>query len=498
MKQITVARLLIIIVGFLLITGLSVTAKQPNVVFFALDDLSDWINPMGYSQAITPNMDRLAAAGVTFQNAHTAGSFCAPSRSAIFTGRHASTTGCYTTQVYFKEHPEVTPLQLSFQQAGYVTFGAGKLFHHPAGFIDTRGWDRFYLRNPSQKKRAWPLETWTLEDPILPNPYPASIFNHDRKPANKFFLEWGEVLNLNEEQMADTMRTNWACDILQQKHAKPFFLAVGLYAPHFPNYAPKKYFDLYDRDAIELPPYLEGDLDDLPAAIRKAKTGRSAHHRRLQSLDAIPDAILGYLACVSYADAMLGRVLDAMNSGPNAGDTILVLWSDHGYHHGEKLDWGKHTLWERTSNVPFMWMGPNMAHGASVDATVSLIDMYPTLNDLCSIPKQHGLDGTSLASVLRDPASAEDRSVLLPGMQPKEYAIINQDWRYIHYADGGEELYAVRSDPNEWTNLAQNPSFDSVKARLAAEAPQAFAQPGLAKDKLKLVIDGERYNWTEK
>jgi len=138
MKQSALPRILIVGLGLLLASGLSGAAKQPNVVFFALDDLSDWINPMGYSQAITPNMDRLAAAGVTFQNAHTAGSFCAPSRSAIFTGCHATTTGCYTTQVYFKDHPEITPLQLSFQQAGYVTFGAGKLFHHPAGFIDTR------------------------------------------------------------------------------------------------------------------------------------------------------------------------------------------------------------------------------------------------------------------------------------------------------------------------------------------------------------------------
>lgn len=469
--------------------------ERPNVIFFALDDLNDWINPMGCSQAITPNMDRLAKLGVTFQNAHTAGSYCAPSRSAIFTGRHASTTGCYTGQVYYHNLPEVTPLQLAFQKAGYLTYGAGKLFHHPKGFIDQRGWDAFYLRSEEQRQNGWALDSWTLDDPILPDPYPASIFNHDRKPANQFFLEWGPVLNENEEKMADTMRTNWACEILKQRHDQPFFLAVGLYTPHFPNYAPKKYFDLYDREKIELPPYLESDLEDLPDKVRKAKTGRSAHHRRLEKLDAIEDAILGYLACVSYADAMLGRVLDALAEGPNSQNTILVLWSDHGYHHGEKFDWGKHTLWERTSNVPFMWAGPGIAHGESVDASASLIDMYPTLLELCSIPHDSGLDGVSVVDVLKQPSSAQDRSVLLSGMKPNEYAIMNQDWRYIRYADGTEELYDVRKDPNEWTNLASNPEFDTIIAKLASEAPETFAEPGLAVNQLRLVVDGETYRW---
>jgi len=470
-------------------------AERPNVVMFVVDDMCDWIGPMGHAQAITPNMDRLAARGVTFQNAHTAGIFCAPSRSAIFSGRHASTTGCYTTQVYYHNHPEITPLQQVLQNGGYATYGAGKLFHHPAGFVDLRGWNEFFVRDRGQKRRGWALETWTVDDPILPKPYPNSIFNHDRKPANKFFLEWGRVLNENEGKMADTIRTEWACDLVRRKHGKPFFVAVGLYTPHFPNYAPKKYFDLYDPKKITLPPYKADDLDDLPPAVRRAKTARSAIHKRLEKLGAVKDAIHGYLACISYADAMLGRVLDAIASGPNADNTIVVLWSDHGYHHGEKLDWGKHTLWERTSNVPFLWSGPGIARGASVDETVSLIDIFRTLRELCGAPDRLSRDGVSLASVLRGPASAKDRDVLLPGMRPGEYAIINRGWRYIHYADGGEELYDIRRDPNEWENLADKAGFASVKKRLRAAAPKTFAKPGTGARELKLVTEGESFKW---
>ncbi len=255
---------------------------------------------------------------------------------------------------------------------------------------------------------------------------------------------------------------------------------------------------MYDVAEIELPPMKDDDLEDLPPKIRKQKENRKRqHHEKLVKLGAVDDAIHGYLACMSYADAMMGRVLDALESSPYADNTIVVFWSDHGYHHGEKGDWGKHTLWERTSNVPFIWAGPGVAEGAKTDVTVSLIDMYPTLVEMCGLPKpRQPLEGESLASTLSNPSAARDRNVFLPHMHPGEYAIINRDWRYIRYGEDGEELYDLREDPNEWNNLASVEAYAEVKAELRKSAPDTFAEPEPALNTRKdLVVEGETFHW---
>ncbi len=482
----------------LLFLSLSAAEDRPNVLFLAVDDMNDWIGCLGTTpRAITPNFDKLAARGVNFSNAHTAGVFCAPSRAAIFSGQYASTTGCYRTAHYYVNRPEIESMQTSFAKAGYTTLGTGKLYHHPTGAIDQRGWTEFYLRNLSQRTSGWPLNSWSEETPF-PDPFPASIYNQqaDAKVTGGLFMEWGAIPDDKEEGMADTQRINWAVEQLKQPQDKPFFLACGIYAPHFPNYCPQKYFDLYDVEQIELPPYKSDDLDDLPEHIKKMKTARSRIHQKLEGLDAVDDAIHGYLACISYADAMMGRVLDALDASPHADNTIVVLWSDHGYHHGEKGDWGKHTLWERTSNVPFIWAGPGVAQGVKTDVTVSLIDMYPTLVEMCDLPAPaQSLEGTSLATTLREPEKAEDRDIFLPHMEPEEYAIINRDWRYIHYKNG-EELYDLQADPNEWHNLAAAPEHSERKAEMAAKAPPTFAAPETKWNTNKdLVLEGETYRW---
>ena len=485
---------------FLLLGVCQVSAAKPrpNVLFLAVDDMNDWIGCLETTpRAVTPNIDRLAARGVNFSNAHTAGVFCAPSRAAIFSGQYASTTGCYETPYYFVGHPEIEGLQSSFAKAGYTTLGAGKLFHHPAGAIDQRGWTRFFLRNPFQRTSGWPLESWSKETPV-PQPFPASIYNRGKRFKAGLFLEWAAIPNEKEEEMADTIRVNWAVEQLKKTHEQPFFLACGLYAPHYPNYCPQKYFDLYDPAKIELPPIRENDLEDLPPKIRKQRENRKRlHYERLAQMGAVDDAIHGYLACISYADAMLGRALDALESSPYADNTIVVLWSDHGYHHGEKGQWGKHTLWERTSNVPFIWAGPGVASGVKTDVTASLIDIYPTLVEMCGLPKPHQqLEGESLASTLKNPTTAVDRNVFLPYMTPGEYAVINRDWRYICYGDDGEELYNLRDDPNEWNNLASDERYTDVKTQLRESAPKTFAPP---QDKLNsrrdLVVQGETFRW---
>ncbi|HCL97955.1 MAG TPA: iduronate sulfatase, partial [Verrucomicrobiales bacterium] len=201
------------------------------------------------------------------------------------------------------------------------------------------------------------------------------------------------------------------------------------------------------------------------------------------------------LACVSYADAMLGRVLNAIAEGPNADNTVVILLSDHGYHHGEKFDWGKHTLWERTSNVPLIIAGPDIAKNTKNDTTVSLIDLFPSVTGMAQVEDQQNRDGVSLVQALKDPAGARDRNVLLLGMKPNEYALMNWDWRYIHYADGGEELYQVQQDPNEWHNLAGTAKHAKVIKEMRQSAPKKFASPGPAKNELKLVTESENFRW---
>ena len=426
--------------------------------------------------------------------------YCAPSRTAIFTGRYSSTTGCYGNEVYHYDHPEIVPLQLSFQRSGYATYGTGKLFHHREGYLDRRGWDEFFVRNETLRRKGWRIETWPMveheRDVPFPEPFPASIYNRGKQVTGGLFLEWGSIPNGREEEMADTRRVNFACEVLQRKHDEPFFLAVGLYAPHFPNYAPQKYFDLYDADDIKAPAYKEDDLVDLPPRIRRQMENRKRHHHeKLVGLGAVEDAIHGYLACISYADAMLGRVLDSLRNSPYADNTIVVLWSDHGYHHGEKGDWGKHTLWERTRTCLLFGRARDSPATQQVDTTVSLIDMYPTFVDLCDLTPVDDLEGESLAGVLEDPQAAEDRDVFLPYHDPGGYAIINQRWRYIHYSDNTEELYDVRTDPHEWDNLADDPQFVHVKQKLQASAPNTFAARATPRKDLRLVIKDEDFHW---
>lgn len=471
---------------------------RPNVVFLAVDDMNDFVGCLeSRPNAITPNIDRLAARGVCFTNAHTAGVFCAPSRATIFSGQYASTTGCYMTPNYFVHHPEIESLQMNFAKAGYSTLGAGKLFHHPAGAIDQRGWTTFFLRSQFQREGGWALESWSSDTPV-PQPFPASVYNQGKEITGGLFLEWGAIPNEREGEMADTIRADWAADQLKRNHDKPFFLACGFYAPHYPNYCPQKYFDLYDRDAIETPAFKEDDLADLPDKIRKQRQNRKAfHYDKLVAMGAWKDALHGYLACTSYADAMVGRILKALESSSYAENTIVVLWSDHGYHLGEKGQWGKHTLWERTSNVPFVWAGPGVAKGARTDVTVSLIDIYPTVSEKCNLPApRQELEGISLASTLKNPDEATDRTVYLPYMNPGEYAVMNRDWRFIHYDDKNQELYNLQEDPHEWNNLASDPQYADVITRLRDSAPTGFADPEpKLNPRRDLVVEGETFRW---
>jgi len=312
------------------------------------------------------------------------------------------------------------------------------------------------------------------------------------------FLEWGPIASEEAELIPDAVRTNWVCDLLEQEHTAPFFIGLGLYSPHFPNYAPQEFFDLYDRDSIIVPFLKPDDLDDLPDHIRNRMTNRLIKQQTLEDLDAVEDAIMGYLACVSFADAMLGRVLDALDSSAYKENTIIIFWSDQGYHHGEKGQWGKHTLWQETSHVPFIFAGNGLPENKQVSSTVSLIDMYPTLIELCNLPEQHQMDGKSLLPILNNPDAAEDRNVIIHYMERGGYAIINSDWRYIHYHDGSEEFYDLKNDPNEWYNLATDQSFRDTINEMKLSAPAEFHPEASPRNTLNLVIQDSLFFWEPK
>jgi len=474
-------------------------SESPNIIFFVLDDLNDWVNPLGYSQALTPNMDRLAAAGVTFTNAHAPASYCAPSRTAIFTGLQSTTTGCYQTEVYHYDYPKLVPLQVAFKQAGYNAWGAGKIFHHRGGFVDLRGWNEFFARTQEIKDMGYEMGS-RGSDYITPDPYPYSSYYRktDKKLTGGAFMEWGPIPDSLEEKFPATIRTNWICDIINQKHDKPFFAALGLYHPHFPNYAPQKYFDMYDLESIQVPELKEGDLDDLPQPMRRKMINRSKIQQTLEDVGAVKEAVQAYLAAVSYADGMLGRVLDTLEKSEHKDNTIVVLWSDQGYHHGEKGNWGKHTLWKQTSHVPLIFAGAGLPKNEKVETTVGLIDLYPTLIELCNLPKQHKMDGKSLVSSIKNPDSAKDRNLFVPYHERGSYAVINSDYRYIYYKEGGEEFYNLHDDPNEWNNLAKKEESRPIINKMKKHVPTEFSPAATSKNDLNLIIEGNAFHWEHK
>ena len=488
------------------------TAKRPNVLFISVDDWNDWIGAHGDNQAKTPNLDKLSARGVTFRNAHTSAVYCAPSRTSLMTGRNPFSTGCYHDQPHFAPGnlPELKDLAAWFRDHGYHTAGGGKLYHHMPGFIDRRGWDDYFHWSARGRAKGWHLDSWGEGAP-LPDQLPSSgiakyLFEQEKrrkpeKPPKKLnsHMEWGVLPDSDEEKMADTICTKWAVDFLKNYRGdQPFLLGFGLYAPHKPNFVPQKYFKMNLLSAVEQPGMKPGDLDDLPPALKKKTLARKQRiDAPLRQLKEGKKAVRAYLAALSYADAMVGRVLDALAESPHADNTVVVLWSDNGYHLGEKGCWAKHTLWERTSKVPFIWAGPGITTGATVDTTVSLLDTYPTLLELCGLPANPDNEGQSLAAILDKPETARDRTVIQCD-GPDQFALINQRWRYIRTSGGEEQLYDLSKDPGEHTNLAGRAEYRASLAEFSRQLPANPRPAGPRPPQLRLKLDGEQFEWVPK
>jgi arylsulfatase A-like enzyme len=432
-----------------------------------LDDQNDWIGCFGGNpQTKTPNLDRLGASGVVFENAYCPGAACNPSRSALFTGIPCHRSGLYSNRQQMREVlPDAQIIPHYFSRNGYWSAGSGKVLHY---FIDAPSWDDYY----PDKEREDPFPPW-MKFGQRPKSLP--------RAGDWQYVEtdWGAFDVSDADFQGDYLVTEWVSKQLAARHDKPFFLACGIYRPHEPWFVPKKYFDMFPLESIRMPPGLkEGDLDDVPPAGQKLGRNRYLDHIKAQGQ--WKQGIQGYLACVAYADAMVGRVLDALERSPYRDNTIVVLWGDNGFHLGEKEHWQKYTGWRQTARIPLIIRVPKGAPGL-VDGTpagarcsrpVNLLDLYRTLTDLCGLPEKPGTYGHSLVPLLKNPQAPWSYPSITHLDQPDSYAVSTEDWRYIHYADGGEELYDIQSDRYELRNLADRAEFAGVLQKMRGLAPE--------------------------
>ena len=444
-----------------------VSATRPNILFIALDDLNDWVGCLGgHPQSRTPNIDRLADSGVLFDNAHCAAPACNPSRTAIFTGLAPHRSGLYSNNQKMREIlPDAELLPHYLSRHGYWSGGSGKMLHY---FIDARSWDEYFPRRETE------------------NPFPPHIA-WGKRPKNLprggnwqyGETDWAAFDVSDEEFGGDFLVTQWVNKQLAVEHEKPFFLACGIYRPHEPWFVPKKYFDLFPLEHVQMPLGLkEDDLADLPPTGQRI--GRNRYLAHIKAQGQWRQGVQAYLASIAYADAMVGRVLDALENSPHRDNTIVVLWSDHGWHLGEKEHWQKFTGWRVCTRVPLIVRVPKgasglvqgTATGTVCSRPVSLLSLFPTLTELAGLPAKPDNDGPSLVPLLRDTQATWPHAAATHLARPQHYAISTDQWRYIHYGDGEEELYRIPSDRFEWNNLAPSPEHSGKLIEMRALAPR--------------------------
>lgn len=450
----------LVVVGWLPLLP-AAEAARPNVLMIAVDDLNDWVGCLqGHPQVKTPHMDRLASRGTVFTNAHCQAPLCNPSRASVLTGLRPSTTGIYALQpgirsvAALKQH---VTLPQTFTLAGYHTFTCGKIYHD--GSI-------------SVPDRAREFGKWGAA-PGMPRPPKKFVQTPDPHPL----VDWG-VFPEDDRLQADWQIADAAIGELKTLPSnQPFFVCVGFRLPHVPCYASQKWFDLYPADQVQLPPFKADDRDDLPrfASYLHWKLPEP-RQKFLAEQDQWMPLVRAYLASISLMDSQIGRVLDALQATGRSEETIVVLWSDHGWHLGEKGITGKNTLWERSTRVPLIFAGPGIATGARCSRSVELLDMFPTLLELCRFEPRADLEGHSLVSLLKD-AAAERPWPAITTHNQNNHAVRSERWRFIRYADGSEELYDLQADPNEWKNLAKDAQYADVCRQHAAWLPVKNAAP---------------------
>lgn len=439
---------------------------KPNVLLITIDDLNDWVGCLGgHAQSLTPNIDALAARGVLFTNAHCNGPICNPSRVSFMTGIRPSTSGIYLNGQKFRGRKSrirnAVTLPQHFAANGYQTFGCGKLFHGSGGK------ENFQVYGPAGGQ----------------GPLPKVRLNCPPEQSRSRLWDWG-VFPENEGHYNDVASASWAASRLNETRTKPFLLAAGFYRPHVPLYAPQRFFDKHPRPQVMLPPVLDTDRDDIPEfALKLTYNPLPPSHEWFVKSGEWRHAVQSYLACISFTDSNVGKVVSALEASAHAENTWIVLMSDHGFFLGEKQRWAKQSLWERATKIPLIIVPPKKAAnqyaaaGTRFDKPVELLSIFPTLVDVCRLSsKPDQLEGHSLAPVLKDPKS-DWPHVAVTTHAGDNHAVRDRRYRYIHYADGSEELYDLSNDPNEWNNLVNNPELKPVMLRLSKAIPTKVAEP---------------------
>jgi arylsulfatase A-like enzyme len=501
-------------------------AEQPNVLMIVLDDMNDWVGAMGgHPQARTPNMDRLAKQGVLFVNAHANVAVCAPSRASFMTGIHPLTSKCWGFGNWMENEMLINSMTLGeYAMAnGYLALQTSKVLHNSKpGMWSEKGVYADYgplaydgkrtTRHPSCPEGM--AELGALDATFAPlSDVPSVAASGDAPGYTGWWnARWGAgspfryVSGDDRDLMTDEKSAAWIEDkikVLERRVGEqPFFIGFGIIRPHTPLVVPQKYFDLFPLDEIELPKIKKDDLADVPgdfsdARGHKALVGLKSGYD--DSEEGLRRHTQAYLACVAFADDMVGRALDAIENSAFRDNTIVLLFGDHGYHMGEKDHLWKYNLWEETTRIPLIIRDPRYADnaGRTVDHPVSLVDLFPTIRDLCSWSgptakndKGGLVDGHSLRPFLEDPAAEDwegpDAALSMiaswKSQRPSEQhlSVRSRDFRYTRYYPEGEELYDHRNDPYEWNNLASDPEYAAIKAglveQLEAMVPEATLQ----------------------
>ncbi len=509
MKSITRA---LISVLFLTSVATALAAEnRPNVLFIAVDDLRPEMGCYGNTVVKTPNIDRLAARGIVFTHAYCQQAVCSPSRSSLLTGRRPDATKVWDLQTHFRVAlPDAVTLPQYFKANGYYAAALSKIYHH--GFEDGRSWSEPHWYPSGQTIDTDPVD-WTKRitarygpgvREYSETPQPA---DNDKPAGKKGKGPKGaafEISPKSDDELPDGFTTVQAIKRLHELKGKqePFFLAVGLLKPHLPFVAPKKYWDLYDPDKIYVP-----TIDHLPLgapAYAGHDNGELHSYANVPAGNPIPADFArklrhGYYACVSYTDAQIGRLIDALDKEGLTENTIIVLWGDHGWQLGDHGLWHKHTNFELATHAPLLMSIPHQkSAGQKCNATVEFVDIYPTLADLCGLAIPAGLDGQSLKPFIEDPATAAKKVSVSQyprgggksdGPSLMGYSIRDERWRLTLWRNcttgviDSTELYDEQNDPTETMNVAAKPENKQVIEALSKHLPALIERPAAVKAK---------------